>query len=311
LHVADAVQQRLALIDAAVYADLFDCAVTERELWHYSRLPLERGELRRRIAEDGALRGALTERDGLYCLAGREKLLDLRPERRRQARRLQARARRVARVLRHIPFVRALLLTGSAAADDAAPGADVDLLVIVRHGRLATVFTLLGTLSRLLSRRLLCPNYYLSDAHLGLDGRDPYHARELVQSMSLAGDANALYEANEWARSVYPNASTRDASVPPGSRLQRIAERPLGGRLGDSLDSALRALAQSRLAKHYALWGSSVPRGVRQDFEAGIRLRFHGSPANQSVLARYERRRSEIAACLGRRSGRQGERAAL
>jgi predicted nucleotidyltransferase len=299
LHVADALDQRLALIDAAVYADLFDCAVTQDELLQYSRVPLERAELRRRLAEDGELRGVLSERDGLYCLTGREELLDLRPQRQRQARRLQARARRVARVLRHLPFVRALLLTGSAAAGDAVPGADVDLLVTVRHGRLATVFTLLGTLSRLLSRRLFCPNYYLSDAHLALDGHDPYVARELVQSIPLAGDADPLYEANEWARTVFPNASNHDASVPGGSRLQRILEWPLRGRLGDRLESRLRGLTLSRLAKHHASWGSSVPREVRQDFEAGIRLRFHGAPENQSVLARYERRRAEIAVRLG------------
>ena len=298
MHVADATDRRLALIDAAVYADLFDCAVTEEELWQYSRVPLERGELRHRLADDPALGEVLARRDGLYCLAGREELLDLRAQRRRHARTLQRRARRVARVLRHTPFVRALLLTGSAAADDAAPDADVDLLVVVRHGRLATVFALLGTLSRLSSRKLFCPNYYRSDAHLALEGRDSYLARELLQTLPLTGDADALYAANQWARGVFPNASTASASTPGGSTLQRIAEQALRGRLGDRMERSLRRLALARLSEHHASWNAAVPEGVRRDFEAGVGLRFHGSPANQSLLARYEERRGEIAARL-------------
>jgi hypothetical protein len=299
LQVADAIDQRLALIDAAVYADLFDCAVTEDELWNYSRLALDREELRSRIANDGPLRAVLTQRDGLYCLAGREGLLGLRAERRAHARKLRARGRRVARILRHVPFVRGLLLTGSAAADDAAPGADVDLLVVVGHGRLATVFTLLGGLSRLVSRKLFCPNYYLSDAHLTLDGRDAYLARELLQAVPLAGETGALYAANDWTHERFPNASAPTVSVRRASWLQRAVELPLRGRLGDRLERSLRRLALARLAEHHHSWDSTVPDSVRADLEAGIRLRFHGAPENQSLLARYEERRDEVAARLG------------
>jgi predicted nucleotidyltransferase len=297
------IDERLDLIDAAVYADLFDCGVTEEELWRYSRVALDWGEFRRRLAEDPLLPAVLYRRDGLYCLAGRESLLEPRAQRRRQARKLQARARLVARVLQHAPFVRGLLLTGSAAVDDAGPDADVDLLVLVRHGRLSIVFTVLGTLSRLLSRKLFCPNYYLSDAHLTLNRRDPYLARELVQAVPLAGQAHALHAVNDWACSLFPNASRSPSPVraaPGGALLQRILEWPLRGRLGDSLERFLRPLALSRLAEHHAFWGSSVPDDVLADLNAGIQLRFHGQHANQPLLARYEARRREIAARLER-----------
>src|SRR5205823_4190237 len=133
------------------------------------------------LREDGVLRELVRESNGIYCLAARSDLLAERPERRQRAHRLRRRARRVARVLRYVPFVRGLLLTGSTAADDAAEEADVDMLVIVAPRRLANVFVLLGSASRLLGRRLFCPNYYVSEDHLVMGPRTLYVAHEIVQ----------------------------------------------------------------------------------------------------------------------------------
>jgi hypothetical protein len=298
----DTVDVCLDLIDAAVYGDLFDCAVTAEELWRYSRIPIGREEFWRRIADNPALGSTLRERDGLYCIVGRDSLLDLRPKRRERATKLQRRARLVARLLRHVPFVRGLFLTGSAGAEDAPHDADVDLLVLVKPGRLAIVFTVLGILSRLISRRVFCPNHYLSTANVALDGRrDLYVAREVVQAYPLTGEADALRVANAWVDSLLPNSSTRHARsrpLPGGRVIQRLLEWPMRGRLGDTLERALGPLALARLRNHHGRWDSSVPADVIEDFESGIQLRFHGPPENQSVIARYERRREEIAAHL-------------
>nr|MDQ6915038.1 hypothetical protein [Actinomycetota bacterium] len=97
----EVLEERLGLIDAAIYADVYDCAVTAEELWRYSRVPMARREFRRRISEDPALGSVLRERDGLYCLVGRESLLDLRLPRRRRATQLHFRARLAARALQH------------------------------------------------------------------------------------------------------------------------------------------------------------------------------------------------------------------
>src|SRR5437764_8605170 len=108
--------ERLDLIDGVVYADLFDCAATADEVWRYCRRRIGRDELFARLEADATLGAVIHHRDGLYCLRGRESLLGARVERRRRAQALRRRARRVARVLQYAPFVRGLLLTGSAAA---------------------------------------------------------------------------------------------------------------------------------------------------------------------------------------------------
>lgn len=292
--------ERLDLIDGAIYADVFDCAVTLDELWRYSRLPLRREELERRLESDPALTLALSARDGLYCLGGREELLRLRPERRDRARRLQRRARRVARVVQCLPFVRGTLLTGSAGADDADDGADVDLLVLVEPGRLSVTFTLLGGLSRVLGRRVLCPNHYLATSHMALEGeRDLYLARELAQAYPLTGQAGELLAANDWVRGLLPNVSPRALAV--SSRrplLQRLVEWPLRGRLGDALERRLQILALARLRRHHGSQGAPVPGDIVVDLRRGAQLRFHGLEERETVLKSYERRRAELAARL-------------
>ncbi len=123
----------LALLDALLYGDVFGCAVTLDELWQYARVAIERDKLRLSLRDDPVLRRLVVERDGLHCLVGRTPLLSERPERILRAERLQRRAHRVARVLRHAPFVNGLVLTGSTSADDAPRRADVDLLVIAER----------------------------------------------------------------------------------------------------------------------------------------------------------------------------------
>ena len=291
----------LDLIDGVVYADAFDSAASFAELRRYARVPIGVDELRERL-DDPTFVSLLRERRGLYCLVGREALLEGRVEAVQRARQLEDRAIRVARRLRHVPFVRGLILTGSAAAGAAKRGADVDLLVIVEDGRLSVVFALLGSVSRLLSRRLFCPNHYLALGHLELPRRDLYVAREVAQAKRLTGPAN-LAAANAWIAGLLPNA-VADATAPPplraGGVLQRVLELPLRGRVGDRLERSLRRLALTRLVAHHRLWATGVPAEAVERLETGAELRFHAQPTARSALDRYEELRAELAERLTR-----------
>jgi predicted nucleotidyltransferase len=288
--------ERLDLIDALVYGDAFDCAVTLDELWRYSRIRVGREALLRLLEEDSALGSLVAERDGLYSFADRPELLASRRARIDRARALQRRASRVAGVIRHVPFVRAIALTGSAAADDAGEEADVDLLVVVERERLGTVFVLLGAASRVLGRRLFCPNYYVSNDDVAVEPRGLYVARELEQARVLVGDPNALRAANGWLRDVFPNLPPRSGHRPVGqtSPVQRLLESLLGGRL----EGWSRRLASARLRAHYGAFGSVVPPDVAAGFAAGRALRFHARDTVGQALGRYEVRRAQLAAAL-------------
>jgi predicted nucleotidyltransferase len=288
--------ERLDLMDALVYGDAFDCAVTLDELWRYARVRVGREAFLRLLEEDPVLRSLVAERDGLYSFADRPDLLVSRPARIKRARALQRRASRVARVIRHVPFVRGVALTGSAAADDAGEEADVDLLVVVERGRIGTVFVLLGAASRVLGRRLFCPNYYLSNDDVAVEARGLYVARELEQARVLFGDPNALRAANGWLRDVFPNLPPRRGHMSSirSSPIQRVLESLLDARL----EGWSRRLASARLRAHYGAFGSLVPPDVAAGFAAGRALRFHAGETVAQALARYESRRAQLAAAL-------------
>ena len=290
--------ERLDLLDALVYGDAFDCAVTLDELWRYARVRVGREALRRLLDEDPLLRSVVVERNGLLCLSGHEELLARRPARLAHAAALRRRADRVARVLRHVPFVRGLALTGSAAAGDAGEDADVDLLVIVEPGRLGTAFALLGTASRVFGRRLFCPNYYVATEDVAIRPGGVYVARELDQARLLVGDPGLLRSANEWLVDVFPNlaAAPPRASLAWRSRPQQALESLLGGRLEDWA----QRLAAARLRAHYGSHGDAVPADVAASFRAGTALRFHARGAAEEALARYAAGRAELGERLSR-----------
>jgi len=290
-------EEDLELIDAIIYGDAFDCAVTFDEIWRYSRVRATRAQMLECLGRL-TLRNLIGERGGLYFLAGREPLADRRNERRNRAQRLRKRARNVSRFLQHAPFVRGILLTGSVAADDAEKDADVDILVIVAEGRIALAFLVLAPLSRVVSRRIFCPNYYLSQSHLSVPRHDRYVARELLQAQPLTHRADALLAANPWAQEQLPNAcpTTHPLQLSPGGTiLQRILEFPFGRRLGAVCEQKARRIVTSRLLAHYGSFLVQVPDDVQQRFELGIELRFHGAPRVNHCLERYQRTRAELA----------------
>ena len=292
-----AIAETLDLVDAAVYADVFDTAVTFATLHRFARAPIDRDALAGRLDED-PLVGVALERhaSGAYTLSGRSRLADGFAERAARAARLRRRAVRVGRVLRHVPFVRGILLTGSVAAGDAPADADVDVLVVVADDRIGTVFAVLGTVSRVLGRRLFCPNFYLEEEGLALEGTDVYVGRELGQSQGVVGDAAAFRDANPWLDEMFPNlARPRPAPLRTGSALQRGLEAPLVGRAGQALERWARALARSRLRAHYA---DGIPPEVALRLERGEALRFHSSGVEGAVPALYKERRIALAEAL-------------
>jgi len=286
-----------AIVESLLYADLFDYPLAADEIHRY--LP---GRAASRDALEAALtasvtRGELSRVDGFFTLPGREPIVPLRQRRQALARAQWARARRYARLITQLPFVRLVAVSGTLAVENVEAKDDTDFLIVTAPGRLWLTRALVIGVVRLARLRGddLCPNYLLTERSLALPRRDLFNARELVQLVPLYGSASyrALREANGWTREFLPNADAPPAGVPlrdlagwPAA-VKRGAERVLAGRLGDRLEAWERRRKIAKFsARAAASDGSAVitaecckghfdgqGRRIMQRFEAVVQAR--------------------------------------
>src|SRR5205807_3821112 len=167
--------------------------------------------------------GALARSPDFVFLPGRQDLVDERRRRDERARDLWPVARRCGRILGCFPFVRLVAVTGSLAADNPDPRADLDYLIVAAPGRLWLVRAMAVGLVRL-ARGLgiqLCPNYLLTTRALDLDRRDLFTAHELLQAVPVVGASTyrELRSRNTWTARWLPNRSRTHPHVDPESPI--------------------------------------------------------------------------------------------
>jgi len=224
------------VLGMVLYFDVFRHPLTEPEL---TRLlcPGDHAAVAR--ACDTLLSRGLLEGEGAWRYRpGAARAVGRRRERARHAERVWPWAHRAAAVLRALPWVRGLLVTGSLSKNSAVPDGDVDFLVIVRPGRVWTLKTLLQGLRRALpppARELFCTNYLISTDRLEVDDQNLFTAIELATAVPLAGREAcvALLESNAWVREFVPGMDwsiARAAALAPDD-LPGPGERDAGGRL--------------------------------------------------------------------------------
>ncbi len=223
-----------AVVEALAYSDVFDYPLTAAEIHRY--LPGHAGtaaEVEVALGAGGAL-AAYTGQDGDYHhLKDRQVTAGTRRRRTTVSERLWQSAMRYASWLSAIPFVRMVAVTGSLAVDNSDHDCDIDFMIVTEGGclwRCRALVKVFQVLDRRFAKGLACPNFFISEAALGLDQRNFYVAHELAQMVPLYGHGvyRTLRAANAWARDHLPNAQDRprqisvEAAVP--EFLKRLAE---------------------------------------------------------------------------------------
>jgi len=235
-------------LQTLLYSDLFDYPLTSDEIAHYLiGVPSTADEVRACLARTRHLSERIIEIDSYLALRGREALIVRRLDRVATSDRLWRRARRFVRVLRLVPFVRMIAITGALAMNNSGAGDDVDVLIITAPDRvwLTRAFAIALVYAGKLCGDTLCPNYVISERALVLERHTLFVAHEFVQMVPMYGRDvyDRMCAANGWIQSMLPNAKPPVGNTPdqpPGliSRtLKRSLERMLSSRLGDALET--------------------------------------------------------------------------
>lgn len=209
-----------AIIKTLSYRDLFDYPLTAEEIHRFliqqnsSREMVEK-TLKKMVAE-----GGIEEKEGYHFLPGRRGITQLRREREAISQEKFRRACRYAKLLRPIPWVRAIFVTGALAVGNADEESDLDLLIIATARRLwLTRFLVFLTLSLLGVRRRpqnmqaknkVCDNIFLSEFALSIPSSEQnlYTAHETVQVKPIWEKdvfQQCFLAENSWVKRFLPN----------------------------------------------------------------------------------------------------------
>lgn len=243
-------------------------------------------------------------RDGHYFLFDREYIVPLRLKREKIVKHKWQITRRAVWWLRFVPYLRAVFASGSLAMRNTDELSDLDVLVVIKHGRiwLARLLTT-GLLSVLRIRRRgrdrvapdkICLNHYITGRSLYISHKSIYNAQTYANLVPVyVADKNLIdifKQANGWVLDYVCQWNDSIASHYRGQAyIVKVGEIFLRGWLGDWLEKLTRDYQSRRIA----LDPVTHQAGGRVIF-TDEQLEFHPHSIETQIIKGYNERLSEI-----------------
>ena len=205
-----------AILSTLAYHDIFDYPLDLSEIFDLlvkkksGKESIARGLGRLRIA------GKVSGNNECFFLKGRRKIVRVRKLRIKYSQAKLKRAVFFAKLLKIIPTVKLVAISGALAMRNSSKGDDIDLVIITSNGLLWTTRFLANVLllpfkrdpaGQKISDRA-CLNLFIDESDLSIKDHNMYTAHEICQ-MKLLWDKNGTYRkfirANSWIREYLPN----------------------------------------------------------------------------------------------------------
>lgn len=263
-------------LEWSVLATLAWFAVLKRPLTvpELSRLLLRNKANQRQIAACLAgLGSTVHQQDGYWTLAGaRVAYPDAESE--KWFRYKWWRLKLAVSLLKMVPYVRMVAAANTVADRTARKDSDIDVFIVISHGRLYLSRLLITALLHITGLRRhgkkvsnrICLSFFVTDAGMDLHGiafepYDIYLAYWVAELQPVLAD-EAVYanfiKANQWAASFVPHYyEGADATASTGW-LAHLAEKLFNGRMGDKLEQRVSAWQQARIRSNQDRPGTDV-----------------------------------------------------
>ncbi len=262
------------ILATVAYYDALDYPLTSFEIWKYlMRVDYSNDEGFNKeysltgivkILESSDLKSFIKESQGFYFLEGKSGLIEERIKRNKIANLKLKRLRRVVWVLRFIPFVRMIGVTGRLAMKNTEPQSDWDLLVVLRNGKIWSGRTLATLILQVIGKRRhgekiqdrVCLNYFLTDKSLEIITKDIFSANEYFFMLVLFGckQFSVFQLKNKWIKKFKPSYcldETSNLRLVEDSKISKIA-REMGEKIFsfEFIENWLRKLERRKIAKN-------------------------------------------------------------
>lgn len=218
-----------SILKTICYADIFDYPLKEEEVFHFICYPERSGGSRDSSASPhNDMRGTIKRANGVIVhkgafmfLKGREKLVALRLEREKISKKKSLLAERIVSILKYIPTIRLVGVSGSVAMGNAKKDHDIDLFIIAQTETIwltrllsTIVVELFGSRRRPSDTNVtdkICLNMFMDENFLSTpkEKQNLYKAHEICQLRVLLDRENTYQKflwANRWVARFLPNA---------------------------------------------------------------------------------------------------------
>lgn len=253
-----------SIISTLSYFDLFEYPLTKEELFRFlytggSKESISYPEFCERLEQL-----SLENKYGYYFLPGRESVVELRRQRLMYNEQKLRLAERAVKMIRSVPFLRAVFVCNSVGAGTAKYGSDVDFFIITAPNRIWLVRFFTNLILRLFGLRTygnksanrICLSFYTDTEHLDLSpwkiaDDDIFLIYWLYQLVPIFDPNNwreKILSANLWTNIFLPNAASQlpedylnqvwPTSLSSG--WQKVWEKMWQGAYGDLLEKQAR-----------------------------------------------------------------------
>jgi len=217
-----------AILKTLIYYDLFDWPANLSELTSFLIGEKATCGMVEKQLQVLAARQKVSTQDGFWMLKDRNEIVPERLKKEKEAQRKLKIARKAAAVLKIIPWIEMVAISGTLAVGGAKEDDDIDIFILTQTGRLYLsrlfeflLLTLLGKRRRPRTTKVkdkICPNLYLDYEGL-LVAENLCAAHDLVRLKPLwerNGAYRKLLEANLWYQNYFPNRQPRHCDPPAG-----------------------------------------------------------------------------------------------
>jgi hypothetical protein len=278
-----------AIIKTLCYADVFDFPLTVDEIWKH--LISNRSYSRKSVNISLEKLKIIDRFKGYYYMKGRNKLYDLRLERKNNIAKKIITAEKIADFLKIIPSVKMIGITGTLAVENAGKNDDIDLFIVTGRRLLwttrffVTLFVEIVGLRRHPGQKnikdTICLNMFLDEDHLGIpiEERNIYTAHEVVQLKSIYS-RNCIFEKflseNRWVRKFLPNSMQKVMMQSNYKAIKQSNNRVFTLRLLDVVEILLRK---------FQLW--YMRKKITNEIVSNVIIRFHPNDTKVRIIRKY------------------------
>lgn len=288
------------VLKTLIYADIFDYPLKAWEIHKWligktATLQQTEKSLNRLLKK-----GKVQTNKGFFYLKGKDSLVRKRDQREKQSIKFLTRAKLLAQVLKFIPSLKLVGISGGLALNNASKSDDIDLFLITSKGRIwltriLVIFMLelffirrKAKMGKIKAAGKICTNILLEEDRLLQINQDLYTSHEVLQ-MKVLWQKQEIYkkflEDNEWVFKFLPNWMISAPSLREGKRRSNLLNNKIAAPFG-------LAMTMETLAKWFQLKIMNKPKGMER-IEEGA-LYFHPNDIRGSVLKEFHQKIKKI-----------------